>query len=380
MGDLKKRTESLMHSRSSSGDRLMAGLLSGAAGMYAGAVKLRDLCYRAKIFTARKLPCRVISVGNITAGGTGKTPMTIYLAGMLRYMGYRPAVLSRGYKGGAEKNGAIVSDGRNLLVDFETAGDEPLLMACRLKGVPVLVGGNRFRSGMMAVTEFDPDIIILDDGFQHRRLHRDLDLVLMDAKQGIGNACMLPRGTLREPVTALGRCDAVVFTRSSQAPQTPAAPGIRPDMPVFHADHEPYLAGVYHGNDDSALDVSGLSESRDFSFMEQSRVFAFSGIARNTDFRDMLEKRIGRLAGFSGFADHHFYTEADLQEIVRAFRACGAGIMVTTEKDFIRIAGRLPASVKVAAVGVKMSFTEKEEGRFAGFIRQKLAGGIKETP
>ncbi|MFO7931091.1 MAG: tetraacyldisaccharide 4'-kinase [Desulfosalsimonas sp.] len=380
MAGLKNKIESLMHAGGKSKHGVLAGLLSGASGLYGGAVKLRDLCYRAGIFQVRSLPCRVISVGNIAAGGTGKTPMTIYMANLLGQMRYRPAVLSRGYKGAAEKDGAVVSDGRSLLVDSRTSGDEPMLMACRLNGVSVLVGGNRYRSGMRAVTEFDPDIIILDDGFQHRKLHRDLDLVLIDAKHGIGNGRMLPRGTLREPVSALGRCDAVVFTRSSQALQTPAIEGIRPGMPVFHADHEPYLAGVYQGNDDSALSVSGLSESRDFSFLEQRRVFAFSGIARNTEFRDMLESRIGRLAGFSGFADHHLYTEADLEEIVRAFRACGADLMVTTEKDFIRIAGRLPASVTIAVAGVKMSFTEKEEDRFAGFIRRELAGGIKETP
>ncbi|MFW6081282.1 MAG: tetraacyldisaccharide 4'-kinase, partial [Desulfosalsimonas sp.] len=293
MSDLKKRIESLMHAETSSDDRLMAGLLSGAEGIYAGAVKLRDLCYRAGIFQARTLPCRVISVGNITAGGTGKTPMTIYLAGMLRFMGYRPAVLSRGYKGAAEKNGAVVSDGCSLLVDFETAGDEAMLMACRLKGIPVLVGGNRYISGMRAVAEFDPDIIILDDGFQHRRLHRDLDLVLMDARHGTGNGRMLPRGTLREPVKGLGRCDAVVFTRSSQSMQSRHIPGIETDIPAFRADHEPYVAGVYDGNDDSGLAVSGLSESGDFSFIKKRRVFAFSGIARNPEFRDMLEDRIG---------------------------------------------------------------------------------------
>lgn len=379
MAGLKNKIESLMNTEANSGHRVMAGLLCGASGVYSGAVKLRDLCYRAGIFQIQSLPCRVISVGNIAAGGTGKTPMTIYMAGLVGQMGYRPAVLSRGYKGAAEKDGAVVSDGRSLLVDSRTSGDEPMLMACRLKGVPVLVGGNRYRSGMRAVAEFDPDIIILDDGFQHRKLHRDLDLVLIDAKHGTGNGRVLPRGTLREPVSALGRCDAVVFTRSSQALQTPAIPGIRPDMPVFGADHEPYLAGVYQGNDDSALAVSGLSESRDFSFMEQKRVFGFSGIARNTEFKDMLEARIGKLAGFSGFFDHHFYTEADLGEIVRDFRACGADVLVTTEKDFIRIAGRLPASVTVAVAGVKMSFTEKEEDRFAGFVRRKLAGGIKET-
>ncbi|MFP4453139.1 MAG: tetraacyldisaccharide 4'-kinase [Desulfobacterales bacterium] len=380
MGELRNRVEYLMRTKSRSEDRILAGLLYGASCIYGAAIRLRNLCFRTAIFQVRSLPCRVVSVGNITAGGTGKTPMTIYMAKLIRQMGYRPAVLSRGYRGGAEKDGAVVSDGHSLSADFQTAGDEPLLMACRLKGVPVLVGGDRYRSGMRAVAEFDPDMVILDDGFQHRRLYRDLDLVLMDAKQGVGNGFMLPRGVLREPVSGLGRADAVVVTRSIQAGDFPAKIDAAGSIPVFRTNHDPYVAGVFAGNDASALSVSGLCESPDFSFMKDQRVFAFSGIAQNKEFRDMLECRIGKLCGFSGFADHHSYTQSDIQGIIKASKSSSSQLLATTEKDFARIAGRLPGSVRVAVIGVRLVFADtKEEDCFAAFVRQKLTGGIREA-
>lgn len=366
-----------MHTGTVRDDKALAGLLYGASCIYGGAVRLRNFCFRTGIFQTRALPCRVISVGNITVGGTGKTPMAIYMAKLIQQMGYRPAILSRGYKGGAEKHGAVVSDGRNLLADFQTAGDEPILMACRLNGVPVLVGGNRYKSGMRSVAEFDPDMIILDDGFQHRALYRDLDLVLMDAKQGTGNGFMLPRGALREPVSGLGRAHALVATRANQAPGFAAGVYAGAGIPVFRANHEPYVAGIYAGNDSCPVSVAGLSESSGFSLMENRRIFAFSGIAQNFEFRDMLESRLGKLSGFSGFSDHYFYTQKDLQAIVEAMRKSSCELLATTDKDFVRIGGRLPASVLVAVIGVNLVFAEtEEENRFAGFIREKLADRI----
>lgn len=360
------------------GDRLFSCLLSAASRLYAAAVKLRGASYDQGIIQARKLPCRVISVGNITAGGTGKTPMTLYMAGLIRQMGYRTAVLSRGYKGEAEKKGVVVSDGRSIFADSRTAGDEPLLMACRLEGVPVLVGGNRYKSGMLAVTEFYPEVVILDDGFQHRRLHRDLDLLLIDAKHGMGSGYLIPRGKLREPASGLSRADAVVLTRSAKITKEPQILSYQPDIPVFRADHVPYVAGVFSGREHTALGVSLLGESLDFAFLKEHRVFAFSGIAQNTEFRDMLEDRIGGLAGFSSFGDHYFYSDSDLESIVSNAQKCSADLLATTEKDFVRIAGRLPGPLPMAVIGVRIAFIEKkEEEKFTDFVRHKLGGAME---
>ncbi len=364
-----------MHSDDGVRERVLPGLLYGVSRIYGGALRLRAACFCAGIMPVKTLPCPVISVGNITAGGTGKTPMAVYMADLVRQMGYRPAVLSRGYMGRAEKDGAVVSDGYSIFTDSQTAGDEPVLMACRLRGIPVLVGGDRYKSGMRAAAEFDPDMVILDDGFQHLRLRRDVDLVLIDAKQGLGNGHLLPRGMLREPVSGLRRADAIVLTRSRNSPKDNFDIPVSKDIPVFRADHVPYVAGVYNGSDHSVLAVSGLGESADFAFMTGRRVFAFSGIAGNAEFRDMLESRTGPLVGFDEFPDHYFYTDSDLNEIIKTAKARSADLLATTEKDFVRIAGRVPDSIPVAVVGVRMEFQDKEEEEgFIRFVRRKLAG------
>ena len=195
----------------------LATLLWGISVLYGGLTHLRRRLYTRGRLKSHRLPCPVISVGNLTLGGTGKTPLVIHLAEKIQGMGYRPVILSRGYKGLAEKGGAVVSDGRNLLCDARQAGDEPYLMAILLPTVPVVVGRHRYRAGMDAIRRFQPDIILLDDGFQHLQLKRDLNLLLLDAQNPFGNRYLFPRGTLREPEVSLLGADAVVLTRSGPA-------------------------------------------------------------------------------------------------------------------------------------------------------------------
>ena len=192
--------------------------LSMASKIYGGGVKLRQKLYQKGLVKSKRLPCMVISVGNLSVGGTGKTPMTIYLANLIQDFGNKAVVISRGYKGRAEKAGGIVSDGKVLLMGPETAGDEPYMMAVKLKNVPVIVGKNRFEAGMLAVRTFKPEVLVLDDAFQHLKLERDLDLVLLDCQRPFGNGHMLPRGIMREPVSALSRADALILTRSDVVP------------------------------------------------------------------------------------------------------------------------------------------------------------------
>jgi len=181
---------------------------------YGGAVQLREALYRKGMLPSKRLPCIVVSVGNLSAGGTGKTPMTIYITELFRSFGYKTVVISRGYKGGAESTGGVVSNGQAILMDPDMAGDEPYMMANLLSHVPVLVGRNRFRIGLMAIKEFSPDVIVLDDAFQHLQLERDMDLVLLDEQRPLGNTYLLPRGLLREPVSALLRGHTFIFTRA----------------------------------------------------------------------------------------------------------------------------------------------------------------------
>ncbi len=185
--------------------------------VYGGLMCLRARLYEKGVLPSKTLPCRVVSIGNLISGGTGKTPMTILVARMIRDMGCRVVVLSRGYRGRMEKTGGVVSDGRTIFKGPDDAGDEPYLMARVLTGIPVVVGQRRYEAGMMAVKRFKPDVIVLDDAFQHLRLKRDLNLVLLDSRSPFGNGHMLPRGLLREPLSALRRSHAVVYTRSEQA-------------------------------------------------------------------------------------------------------------------------------------------------------------------
>jgi len=340
-----------------------SGLLSVLAGVYGGATKLRSDAYGHGWLRVRRLPCRVISVGNIVLGGTGKTPMVIYLARQLQDLGIRTAVVSRGYRGRAERAGGIVSNGDRLLMGSEEAGDEPCMMARTLKGVPVLVGQDRYRTGRIALDAFAPEVIILDDGFQHLRLHRDINLVLLDTAYPIGNGRIFPRGTLREPISALSRADAVIMTRwSGDIPPTPtfASPICRKAscrLPVFHAAHRSHIHIV-----DSYLDARG-NETPPGSAAAGAAggVYAFSAIARNLDFVNALKKAGYRITGSRLFPDHHRYSQGEIRSIIEAARASNAGMLATTEKDVARIGEGIRWPMPLVVAGVTIFFGPQAE-------------------
>ncbi len=188
-------------------------VLAGCASLYKAGVRLRYAMYESGFKKKRRLDCPVISIGNLAVGGAGKTPMAVWLAKMLVKKGLRPVVISRGYRGTLENEAAVVSDGRDVFLDAKSCGDEPYMMAME-KDFPVVVGQDRYEAGLLALETFAPDVIILDDGFQHLKLARDLDLVLLDYGDPLGNGRMLPAGRLRETLCmAEERLDAVVFTR-----------------------------------------------------------------------------------------------------------------------------------------------------------------------
>ncbi|OGR34068.1 MAG: tetraacyldisaccharide 4'-kinase, partial [Desulfobacula sp. RIFOXYB2_FULL_45_6] len=188
-------------------------VLAGLSYLYGKGAGVWQWLYLKKILRQKELPCFVISIGNIVAGGAGKTPMTLYTAELLKKIGKKPVVISRGYKGVYDGDFCIVSDGRRVFSTAEESGDEPFMMASRLM-FPVVVGKDRFKAGMRAVDRFGPDVIVLDDGFQHLRLKKDLDILLFDFKNPLGNTRLLPAGRLRQsPQSSAKRADAVIFTR-----------------------------------------------------------------------------------------------------------------------------------------------------------------------
>ncbi len=347
-------------------------ILSVLSEIYCALISIWDILYRTGIFSRRRLSCRVISIGNITVGGTGKTPMTIYIAGMLTELGYKVVVVSRGYRGRVGKKGGIVSNGREILMGPDLSGDEPFMMAARLNNIPVVVGQNRHNTGLIAVRDFNPDIILLDDGFQHRKLFRDIDLLLLDSERPFGNSRLVPRGVLREPAVSIKRADAFILTRSSSDNT-----GIRDKIsavsnkqPVFDAFNRFYYFIVKKSVvlTPAADFCNELSE--DFSSFAGKKVVAFSGIAGNVHFRKTIEEYKCELLEFFGFSDHYRYTVGDIERISKSIRDKTADLVMTTEKDFARIGGKFNFPVDIIVVGVKMCM--KDERSFKDFILSKL--------
>lgn len=358
----------------------LASALYSISLLYRAGRKIGQLGYEKKIFPVRRLPCRVICVGNLAVGGTGKTPMTMYLAGKIRQFGYRPVIVSRGYRGAAENRGGVVSDGRSIYMGPEQAGDEAFMMAGRLKDVPVIVGRDRFAAGMLAVNKFQPDVIVLDDGFQHLRLRRDVDFVLLDHLRPFGNMHLLPRGVLREPISALARATACIFTRYRADRAGSAASMIEmirkhsPQLPVFTSTHVPYHYTIRSGAQILLDENTACSAPESVDILNCGKVFGFSGIARNQDFQETVKNLGFRTAGFVEFSDHHRYTAQDFEYILAAVDKANARCLITTEKDLVRIPPENPFHLDLIAVGVRVSFGAGEQN-FVTFLKNRLSQG-----
>jgi tetraacyldisaccharide 4'-kinase len=328
---------------------------------YYGLAKFRTAIYERGIINSKQLPCKVISVGNITIGGTGKTPMTLYLAELVQRLGYDVAVISRGYKGELEKTGGVVSNGKTVLMGPEEAGDEPYMLACRLKNIPVIVGENRFEAGMQALRKFNPNVIVLDDAFQHLKLKRDLDLVLLDSNRPMGNSYLLPRGVLREPLSALLRADAFILTRSGCVSEEETKKSwsrlkqFLHSKPIIKTDHEPYAYVVKKEKYIPFEDTSKTSFLYDFEFLRGRRVLAFAGIARNDDFLHTIESFKADVIDFIGFEDHHRYSDNDLNKIFNLAQKSNAELLMTTEKDYARLASQIIWPNDLVVMGVQIS-------------------------
>jgi tetraacyldisaccharide 4'-kinase len=288
----------------------------------------------------KRLPGKVISIGNLTVGGTGKTPATIAVAGEALKRGLCPIILTRGY-GGKAPGPCFVTRGDGPHLSAEGAGDEPALMAERLSGVPVVKGRNRYEAGIFALRELsrgiktipeDKLIFILDDGFQHWSLYRDVDILLLDCANPFGNGLLLPLGRLREPVSAVSRADIVVLTRTGSrgketcdVEKTMRQIGqYKPGMPVFTSEHTPVSCRL----------VTGSTEP--FSFLSGRKVFGFCGIANPGAFRDTLLSGGAELTGFRPFRDHYRYRQKDVDAIAGEAERAGAVWIATTEKDIMK--------------------------------------------
>jgi tetraacyldisaccharide 4'-kinase len=378
LNKIKKKIEKIMTGEGGSRFSFIELLLFTFSLFYGGLVKLRSAVYQSGMIKPKSLPCTVISIGNITAGGTGKTPMTVYIAELVHGLGYKVAVISRGYKGELEKIGGIVSNGKTVLMGPEKAGDEPFMLAGRLKNIPVIVGKNRFEAGIKAVKKFNLNVIVLDDAFQHLKLKRDINLMLLDAKRPFGNSYLLPRGILREPPSSLLRSDAFILTRFALASKneveqslTELEEYIQP-KPIFKASHTPYAYLVKKGTLVPFEEISRRSFFYDFDFLRDRKVLAFAGIARNEDFLHTVGSFNCDISNFIEFEDHHKYSDNDIERIISQAEKASVEFLMTTEKDFARIANRITWPTDLVVIGIEISFTNDSKA-FADFIKGTLS-------
>ncbi len=323
---------------------LERALLSLAALPYRAAMAARRAYWR---FAARRVGLPVVSVGNLTVGGTGKTPLVAFLARRLVAMGHRPVVVSRGYK---SRPGRV--------------GDETASLRDELPPVVIQIESPDRYTALQRVIGTEPhDVAILDDGFQHIRLRRDLDIVAIDATQPFGFGHCLPRGLLREPVSALRRAHVVAITRSDQVEAGALSrieARVRRHLPkeglVLHALHRPTGLLLLNGDSEATESLKG------------QRCFAFCGLANPGAFYRTLADLGADLAATRDFADHHAYSREDIAEIVRAAAGADAQWTVTTTKDFAKVASdelapAWPAEVSVAALRVEIALTEGDDAR-----------------
>ncbi len=322
-----------------------------ASHLYHGAVIGHRTTYRSGLRRQKRLPCTVISIGNLTLGGTGKTLLTIWMARWLHRHGWRVAVLSRGYGAHAKEHIQVVSTGDGPLVDWRTAGDEPYLLAQTLPGVPILIGKDRYRNGLYACDQFGTQVVILDDGFQHYTLHRDLDVVLIDASNPFGHSALFPRGILREPLRAIQRADAIVLTRTE-------TPGTSLNALHHHVrqwnDTQPIYA--------MTTAVEGLQQSKTCladgtAHLRGRRVIAFVGIGNPQAFATTLNRLGCNVVAIAVFPDHHPYTPADWHAIANLAHQHNAEGLITTEKDAVRLAPDWQAAMPLYVLRVGVRFT-----------------------
>lgn len=321
-------------------------LLSLLSVFYGLLVRARLLLYGSGVLKKKRLPCRVVSVGNITVGGSGKTPVTMHLAELFKQAGLRVVILSRGYKR-AGRGVAVVSDGEKTLLGPEEAGDEPYLMASKLKGVPVIVGKDRVKSGALAVRDFSARVLILDDGFQHIRLERDFNILLVDPKPG--DSFLVPRGTLREPVSEAARADLFMVKGGGGEGGEGEGTGLGKAFEAIVAGSgKPVKSFSYRPA--GCLDIKD-GAVKEAGYINGKRVLALSGIAEPASFNETLARAGAVVADTLTYPDHHGYTPSDIDEIINRARDKGLDLVVTTEKDAVKLkkyAGRFSALTVVA--------------------------------
>ena len=320
-------------------------------------VRARNLGYDLGLLPVTHAPLPVISVGNLIVGGTGKTPLTLWLAQALQQRGYNVGIITRGYGGTATGPTLVGKEGSPLATPTEV-GDEAVMLARRFPGV-VIAGRDRVTAATFAHQHFSLDLVILDDGFQHRRLHRDVEIVLLAAR-GLTNTWLLPAGPFREPLTSMRRAHAIVFSKKTNTQKSSllsvatcntqhATRNTQSLMPVFHADLMPTaLVHVVHGQ--------WLEQP--LSGLRGTRVMIVTGIANPEPLYSTIREHGAELARVVEFPDHHSYTHSEWQSIVEESRSFD--VLLTTEKDLVKLERFSPVTDRLRALRVQLQLEPAE--------------------
>ena len=349
---------------------LTRALLYAPAKLYELGVRLRIALYETNYFKAQQLNAPVISVGNLTVGGTGKTPLVSFLARYLRDEGHDVAILSRGYKR-ASRGRVEVANERGVLTGPLEAGDEPYLLATQCAGVRVVVDEDRSAAGQWLEAQAPVSVFVLDDGFQHLGLARDLNLALIDATEPLDESEMVPLGRLREPLTSLRRADAVIVTRADQPFDQQAVKKLiarycRENTPIFYAYHD--VTGLRR------LEGEGIVSPITFT---RRRVAVLSGIARPERFVDDLLHFGMTIALRRDFVDHHRYTREEFLEVSEQARIAGAEAMIVTEKDAMNLPAEAVKASSLPVYAAQIEFRCEEEIALKGLVLRAMLRGRK---
>ena len=332
-------------------------ILFPLAMLFWGILFWRNLFYTFGFFVSRKLPTKVISIGNITTGGTGKTPAVIYLAKTLIKRGKKVAVLSRGY-GRKTAGTQLVTDGKTPALDWRNFGDEPTLISKALSGVPVVVDEKRHRGGMFLVDKFNPDVIIMDDAFQHRAIERDVDIVLINSQDQRSDHKLLPYGFLREPWIHLKRAHAIIFTKTNLMKPAPFLRSMARNskVPRFRST---LLCGPLFSPEGKYKDIS-----------KENSVLALSAVGDHRGFMRTLNGAGLNIVEELVFKDHHDYTQEDVERTQKHLSKSGAEYVVTTEKDMVKLDQLDLSKIEIYSIGVEFKLSQKAENRLLDIIKE----------
>ena len=307
---------------------------------------LRNYLYDTNILNINKLPCKVISIGNITTGGSGKTPTVEFLALYLQSIGKNVGIVSRGY-GRTSKHVKLATNGFDKPNSWEQYGDEAFLLSQNLNSIPIVVGESKYEAGLKITSEFNLDVIIIDDGFQHRSLHRDLDIVLINSKDTQKTHKLLPVGHLRERINGLKRANIIIYTKTNLHNNLGYLNNLLKNVNVEKINSVLEAKSMLIGKNKQEIDKADI---------KSKNIYLLSAIGDNIGFEKTVEKIGANIVGHSKFIDHYKFKISDLQKAQKNAKKVGANYIITTEKDLVKIPN-INLEIPIYAIKTKMRFS-----------------------